>query len=497
MTMPATRPEVPASIPTTPTAFEPLHPADPMTLAGVLVVTLLAAVIGPKLPTGAGFVALLLAVLAVVGWAAPTRGRQVRIGTALAAVPALLLMIRSSPTAALVSLGCWWLITLVTMSTVHGPPAWSLGPWRALARAAGALVHGILGPAYVLPAAVGALSGRRQGRHVGAVFRGALIAVPLVWIIASLLSFDQLFDQLITPVLPRALPAELVGRAVWALVVGWSLSGLFRMAACPAPADSTIRRRIGTTEALTVLAPLTLLFALFTGIQVYATVIEPARVLAATGISYAEYARQGFFQLLTVSVIALGVITTILGNARLDHDGRLHRAVRVFGLLTVAGIIAIVAIALHRLDLYGDVFGLTQLRLWSTVSALAIALCFVLVGVRLATFRPGAQWLFPGMVAVGMAVALGAVVASPDAIIARRNIDLSVDGTRSLDIGYLLGLSDDAVPTIVDAIQTGRVADADAKVLLESYCGPSEGEGVLSFNAARHRASSVLDRVCS
>jgi hypothetical protein len=81
-----------------------------------------------------------------------------------------------------------------------------------------------------------------------------------------------------------------------------------------------------------------------------------------SGLTYAEYARQGFWQLLAAAALALVVVkgATVLAGPRTPAERLLLRA--LLGLLCVLTIV-IVASSFHRLRLYESAFGLTRLRL--------------------------------------------------------------------------------------------------------------------------------------
>ena len=83
--------------------------------------------------------------------------------------------------------------------------------------------------------------------------------------------------------------------------------------------------KVGVTQRAVWLVPLTavnLLFAAFVAVQLTALFGGDAWVLKTAGLTYAEYARQGFFQLVIVSVFVLGIVAVaagVLGTERRDR----------------------------------------------------------------------------------------------------------------------------------------------------------------------------------
>ena len=93
-------------------------------------------------------------------------------------------------------------------------------------------------------------------------------------------------------------------------------------------------------------------------------------VLRTAGLTYAEYAREGFAQLMVVAALTLGVIAL----ARRDD-----RALRLLLGLLCALTLVVLASALKRLGLYEEAFGFTRLRLLAHGGILWLGGLFVLV----------------------------------------------------------------------------------------------------------------------
>jgi hypothetical protein len=97
------------------------------------------------------------------------------------------------------------------------------------------------------------------------------------------------------------------------------------------------------------------------------------------------------------------------------------------------------------MHVYQEAYGFTELRLLVDVFEGWLGLLIVAVMVGGLTLR--AAWLprFALLSGAGLVVALAAI--NPDAWIAQRNVD-RYDDTGRLDVSYLRGLSDDAVPVL-------------------------------------------------
>ena len=137
-------------------------------------------------------------------------------------------------------------------------------------------------------------------------------------------------------------------------------------------------RALRPIEWMLPLGALVALFVAFVGVQV--TVLFGGRdhVLRTTGLTYAEYARSGYWQLLATAVLTLAVIAAALRLA--DTPRRSHRVILRALLAALCGLtLVLLASALHRLDLYESAFGLTRLRLTAEAFAWGLAGFFALI----------------------------------------------------------------------------------------------------------------------
>ncbi len=243
-------------------------------------------------------------------------------------------------------------------------------------------------------------------------------------------------------------------------------------------------RRLRPIEWILPLAALVALFVAFIGVQV--TVLFGGRdhVLGTSGLTYAQYARSGYWQLLAASVLTLGVIAAALELA--DTPLRGHR-VTLKALLAALCCLTVVLLgsALHRLDLYESAFGLTRLRLSAEAFAWGLAGLFALIvvaGALSVVHRNFARIA----IAAGALGLLAFSLSNPDGRIARQNIDRWRE-TGSLDVGYLQTLSADAAPAIAEL--PPRLRDVAVATLADRL---ASGDGWGSLNVSRHRARNIL-----
>lgn len=377
------------------------------------------------------------------------------------------------------------------------------------ARGLGLLAVGAAGPLRAADLASTAGPARTSMSRLGPLARGLLIALPVLLVFAVLFAAaDPIFEDVLNDLFSIDLDlGELPGRAALAALVAWILAGLLvavwrevfpaegRSLGVAAADPLAARPRVGLTEAIVVLVAVDLLFALFVAIQA-AYLFGGRDTLAATGFTYAEYARQGFFQLVAVAFLAGGLIAAL--EAVVEGRSRAYLAAAV-GLAALT--LVVLASATLRLKLYQDAYGWTELRFYVYA---AIAWLFLGAMATIALLIAGrTRWLAHALGVLAVAVALAANAVGPQGFVASQNLARVVDptlvapgGERGLDAWYLASLGDDAVPAMVEAL---RWVEEDEEVTLRSElfvrARSLEDPGVTAWpawNLARERAREAL-----
>jgi len=331
------------------------------------------------------------------------------------------------------------------------------------------------------------LSRGMRGSRASAVARGVALGFPLLVVFGALFAAaDAVFESLLSSAVP-SVPNRWVVHVVLATAIAWMSAGLLRDLLATREEERLVSPRIaaprlGAIELAVALSAVNLLFLAFVLVQLRFLFGGRDLVEARVGLTYAEYARQGFFELV---VVALLVLPLLLGvNALLNGTPRQIRTVRALSAFLVLLIGVVMASALQRLWLYQQQLGLTELRIYATGVVIWLAVVFAWFGV---TVLRGRRNLFAiGAIAAGFAATLCINIVNPDALIARTNLS-----RPNVDATYLGTLSDDAVPTLV-----ARLPSLDpslrrplARALLRRSPAP---ESWLSWNASRRGAASVL-----
>jgi hypothetical protein len=204
--------------------------------------------------------------------------------------------------------------------------------------------------------------------------------------------------------------------------------------------------------------------------------------LRTAGLTAAEHARQGFFQLLAVAAMTLALV----GRRRTPAGAGDRSLLRVL-LGALCGLTGVVLLsAAQRLHRYQDAFGFTRLRLVVDVAIIWIAVVLVLVCVAGVLWRAG--WLPRAVLASAVIALLALNVVNADAFVARRNVARYAAGD-AIDTFYLAELGADAVPELDRLPEPARsCALRGAATRLDRLAAG----GWRGANLARARARDVL-----
>jgi hypothetical protein len=442
---------------------------------GALAVGVLAGFMLPFQDVGLGWWLVLVSMVGAVGWTA--RHRLDRYAWALVALAVAL-------TLPVLLLSAGWIITLCILAA-------GLLPAVALT-GAGTVVGFVAAPVAVPLAALRGLPwlGRSLESGSGAVSwrvaRTALVSLALVLVFGTLLgSADAVYGSWLGRLVPDLRVDTLFARGFSTFFVGGVTLAALYVALNPPRVDLGPDQRRTTRSVWEWLVPVALVDALLVGFAVaQATALFGGRsyLERTVGMTYADYVHQGFGQLCGVTVLTVAVAAAAWRVA--DREADLWRLRAAVGVLCALSLM-VVGSALMRIGLYDDAYGWTRLRV--LVAFFEGWLGLVVLLVVAAGVLGHAGWLPRTALATGAATLLLLAALNPDARIAEHN--LARQGSVPTDTAYLLGLSDDAIPSLPADLR--RTA---CEQRLESFAERTgrSTEGLWSWNLSSWRA----DRAC-
>lgn len=292
------------------------------------------------------------------------------------------------------------------------------------------------------------------------VVLGLVIALPIFMVVIPLLvSADAVFRDMTEKLLEHLrLGNILLVLFMWAFMFLASyciLSYLCKRAIRP---DVTDGRRGEPMIAITIATLLTLLYLVFSVIQI--VYLFMGNMTLPSGYTYAEYAREGFFQLLAVSI--LNLIFVLVGLSCFKESKVLK------GILTVMSLCTYIMIASSamRMIIYIRWYYLTFLRIFVLWSLAVLFLLFT--GIIISIIKESFP-LFRYSMAVVTLCYMVLAFSHPDYWIAKVNVASTDLMTRSAffegdpydDYRFLSRLNADAAPVLIDLMaETGYDLDA-------------------------------------
>lgn len=286
---------------------------------------------------------------------------------------------------------------------------------------------------------------------------GLIISVPLVITLSMLLSeADNVFGYYLSRLGDNLLNFNiniLSWKIVSSVLVALYLFGLiwsFKYSFKDGAKYDWKNESFEPITIITILVIVNILYFTFTRIQITYLYAGNSKVLPG-GLTYAEYARKGFFELVFVAIINL----ISIGYLKLKVNKKNSSINRTLNILytTITGFtLNMVVSAFYKMRLYINAFGYTRLRV--LVEFFIVFLGLVLL-IQL-TFVWKEVKIFKPIIVLALVMYIGINFFNIDSYIAKKNI--AFNNKEKLDTFYLTNLSFDAKKEIEAAFKEGKIS---------------------------------------
>ncbi|MEA1936625.1 MAG: DUF4173 domain-containing protein [Patescibacteria group bacterium] len=311
-------------------------------------------------------------------------------------------------------------------------------------------------------------------KKLRSVVRGVIIAIPFLIIFILLLSSaDQVFQAYANKFIKIDLDPAIILRVLKVLFVSYLFLGIFSRitknekleemkgssqrleptSEKSRSAENKIKENKSSNfiESSTVLVLIELLFLAFIIIQFYYLFGGKDYVWGIEEyITYSEYAKKGFYELICVAIISFLLIFAIdeAGKRKTPKEKKIFK---ILGAVLVLEISVIIYSAFTRMTVYVDGYGLTFSRFLVFVFLLWIFFVFLNFLYKM-LLEKRKELFFLSVFCLSIIFWVGINIINPDAFIARKNIARLVQG-EELDSFYLSHLSADAIPETAKIFQ--------------------------------------------
>ncbi|MFZ5988711.1 MAG: DUF4153 domain-containing protein [Bacillota bacterium] len=337
------------------------------------------------------------------------------------------------------------------------------------------------------------------------IFTGLLISLPLILVIVMLLaSADDVFRHwvgIIPGFFIQINLGDFVSQALIMLVVStvlfsylWSLQyNRDEKSISGAGNNGPFRKVWDPVIVITILIVINIIYVLFTLIQ-FTYLFGSVSNILPPDVTFSEYARRGFFELVLVTLINLSILLASINLTK--REGKvIDKTFRLLSSLLVICTLVMLLSAHSRMLLYEWAYGFTYLRvLTHTFMAYIFAL---LVTTLVKAWNDGIS-LLKWYIVISIMAYLVINYVNIDALIAQRNIERyrSIKENKAIDTYYLTCLSYDAVPFMVELLND---KDKDVARDIENYLYDAKEDlkskrSWQSFNLSEYRAKSILSK---
>ena len=297
---------------------------------------------------------------------------------------------------------------------------------------------------------------KEKNEKIRKIILGVLITIPILIIVLILLSSaDSIFSNELKEVISTIFSLDifesetyinLFFRIIIILIITVYLIALLYNILednfCEYDISEKRKWTLDATIGNTILTILNLVYLVFCYIQISVLFMKTGNL---QNFDYANYARQGFFQLMAVSIINLMII---LITSKKNETNKKMSYTKIMNLLLAVFTLIILFSSFYRMYLYEQEYGYTFLRLMVYFALITEAVLIIPTVIYILDFNINLTKTYFVIIII-MYIVVNYI--NIDNIIAKRNIDRYFEDnseTYELDMNYLQTLSIDATKQI-------------------------------------------------
>lgn len=419
-------------------------------------------------------------------------------------------------------------LNIITIPTLLGIMiVWSTADTFKLKEIIGNTVNIVLGSLEFIPNAIGMIKkviinkekkteGNEKRKKIKLIFIGILCSIPILLLIISLLMsadglFAQVFDSAfknIRYIFSSKTIINLIGRIiVISFITVYLVCIIYNILNENSTYNSTKKSKdvfkleIDETIVNTILTIINIVYLVFSFIQLaYVGEYLFRGIGEKLNFNFAEYARQGFFQLMFITFINFAIIILTNSNKKPD-DNKEHFYKKLMNILMCIFTVIIAVSAFMRMRLYEKEYGYTFLRL----------MVYFILTTEIIMIIPTIIYILKGKINLFKSYFLIVTVmyvivnfSNIDSLIAKNNVaratKLSETVVRKTDLYYLTrNLGTDAIPEIIKLYEI--TTDKKDKIELNNYLYnqyknlTKKESSWQEFNLSKNNAKKLLEKM--
>ena len=331
------------------------------------------------------------------------------------------------------------------------------------------------------------------------VLKSLLIVLPVVIIVLILLSSaDMIFDDIFSSIFRKIgdlfrfrIFNDLISKIIYTLII-FTVIGVDSIYLLRDYNKENIKVKESKTKDLftikLLVSILNIIYIIFDFIQIKSLLLHHV----SSGFNYATYARQGFFELLVVSVINISIIL-ISKNMQNKDNEKEFKFINIMSIIMVFLTIIIIISSFMRMNLYENAYGYTMLRLLVYVTLITEGI--LMIPTVMYIFNPKFNIVKSYMIIL-ISVYTIITFMNFDYLIAERNIYRYYNDNK-IDIEYLENSANDNIPLLVELYN--KTENEKIKLSLESYFSymksSNDMDNVFEYNLSKDRAYKELKKI--
>lgn len=331
----------------------------------------------------------------------------------------------------------------------------------------------------------------------GKIIKGILITIPIaLFVLILLATADEIFGKIFIDTF-KAIIIEISKWNLYGIslrIVAILLSFLYLAAFIYTltlkydkgeEETKQIKEKDNTTIKI-ILGTLNVMYLFFCIVQIKSLFIGKVNV------NYSQYARQGFFQLMIVSII--NIITILIAKKSIKKETKVFNYINIMSIIMIIFTFIILISSAVRMHFYESAFGYTYLRL--LVYCVLITEAIMLIPTIIYIIKPNIE-LAKIYLAIMLIVYLGMNYANFDKMIAKRNIE-RYEETGKIDIEYLtMNTQTDAIEEIVEILEIDDINE-EIKTKIEIYLQDlneklDKETDFRDFNISKQKAKEIIE----
>ncbi len=335
------------------------------------------------------------------------------------------------------------------------------------------------------------VSGNGKQRVIGKVLVGLLCAAPaLLVIVPLLLSSDDAFQGMMNKLFSNSLANILktvFGLVISVFVVSYGFS--FKKGRLLTMKNSQMTG-VENVYIISFLSAISVCYLMYLFSQL-AYFFSAFRGFLPDGqITYAEYARKGFFEMCAIASINLGMVFLTLLLAK-KKGGKVCNAIKLLSTFIALFTLIVIATAISKMVLYIDAYGMTILRL--TTSSFMVFLAVVFLSAILRIFFVKINIVKTALITAGCILLLLGTI-NVNGVCAKYNYDSFMSGKlKNVDVEAMYQLGDEGIPYLVkladhkDSAVSAKAKEYLSLAIIYDYFEDLENDAVLTVDLLQNK----------